>query len=1526
MKLLIQRTDDGQVNWGGAQTSADPDGMLLDGYPLSDRNAALTFKELEFDDQPTAFESAFNEQFAQLEHMDRLLSDRHTRHLMTVGLIESRGKYGVELIPAEQELEKRLFRLSFEYYFQQKHSWGRLSTGNQVEVVFTANGRKITFCEVVAVVTGADTNYLKRQRRRLERDLQSVAGHALLGATVLEYKTSENAGRTYRELRLGLNGILLHGDQNLDWIPEDILGHATAKGEKYNAWVDPYVRKPGDDKARVKPFELSCTRISYPRLPVSPAVRPELDRLPVTGRVCSFNAGKDAVWALFDDATWSSCVFRNRLDMSKWGPLVRKYLPLGFPAQFSLDLMVGTDNTRLFFMGFNPGCIEGRVSAEAEARDLKDRLLQERVMVSPYELMQKEDSLLVTSPCYAGWAEKSTVPKTLWSYAEAGIFTTEMKVPAEVSLVGKKVTFDISKALQPELRRLEGAVGQQEPMKVCAICLGTAWLTTRGGYPVAYTCKSEADEEWIREQMFQTQNFRVTAVRDGAVSVVRASDFNERLQELTVEPGEFFNAADVRCDEQGVWHCSLQGIDCQVAGESLGSTGERLRDGDIMVLVGVRKDEESLVAITRHERFVEPLSASVRMYTVRELTPECWLCRQDGQLALMLTDRRETLLLRHLQRIYGPTLPVMAGSITADGPTAAQCQFGQVACGADYRRLFTGQSMPLQVALSEQTPRVLYYDVVMTATAETLSEGPMQWVVPTEATDATGAVVCRRGEAPQQGPKHRAAWRTSGEPPTLQARVSGADKDRVTFVVDGKSVTVSGAQLHIPLDECAPLTEIFTEGSQWTLVNRAGAYELFNTCPDSLMAYTLVKMNTGGRRLRRGVRNWVVRGSNGAVAIAEVYDGEENMTLLMLKDGEYDDGIAFVAETDQIKGYELAVRLKGREAESGAMVCQPVDRLSLEDRYAVPAERWNWNHRRLPMQDCSPLFDSVCLTKLIDVRLVDNQQTVLLDRRSLIPQCELAAGDRPEGEYQMRVVGHNAQGYVLKQNDTTATLKWHEAALCPLPDDPTFREEFMPRQSLVQVALSQTADDAKPLVASWRSLMGDTIERWKQSAAIGDGQTMKIHHVGSDYLFLEFDEALLYLSARQMGIWEGYDLHRDFTAGQYIDDCVLVYDPAGQYFTVRFRDGKAPQMTAAPENFSEHDATVVRYCSSPDGCYVAFGEQGQWSAWVRADDLSWEPVPIGTRPYKLGDRVRIKVLSHNDECITASVKDCLPRPLTGPASVDAESRPQLRRFTLRENQFTWLMLLDEHSVPAILDRSDARRPLAKLVEAFKRDGSMWLAVTGVSNAMLKCSQKVMSEAFDAFAEQHPEKIQVTVLEVQAKYLLVSYGAVLGRIPHKECTGQSYLPLRELYRVGDTLECAVDSLLPAQEMFVGSVVKMYPRGMLDMLRRYRVYEGAWSVFVRVESGDERGVKVRLCSYNEHAKDGRRTQLLPYMGLIPAGELNLEGGEAVPDGQQPSPAGPDVVEWSTRMKGEYLYVRCTSINPDTGAIYLSRRTEQ
>ncbi len=1526
-KILVQRVNDNKIFWGAASLNNSDDNILKD-YPNNLNNSPITFKEVEVEAIADDFSEAFCHERVRLVGQLGILYDKTRSHIMNVGQINPRKNVSknmsnetfplsasaVELIPNDEMLDGFVFCLSYSYYYDEEHEWKRLATSDKVSVVVSSIVGNVVFCKIHQVISSNQKQLVEAHTKsnRLQQDLSSMAGHVMLSAKVSNVYESQNekTGLTHVNIKLELNQILLYPDVDKFWIPTDILGDNLEEGTSYNVWVG---HATSDDlKKHDRAYDLWITQTSKKKVEKQyPINRPEQELTSIVGTICSYNKGKHLLWVNFDNDQWSTCVFRNNIvreswrsskskyiddrnDISIWGPIVKDYLPLGFPATFYLDLPYGGTNSRLFLLGFNPGNLEGRVSSRSEAIDVSNRILQSKVMCSPYSL--RNNGIMLTSEGYAGFAASEHIPIALLDYCRQGIFSTEMKVPARVEIRAHKVIFNVNVCLEEERLRMSKGIGSTELMKVCSIYLGKVYLTSEGGYPIEYICKNEGEEYEIRRHMFERKNFTIINVDSSGVSVDMGLGFDKIIENLNIPIGGLF-IPDKKNDVSSKYNVrKVRGIDCLIVEESLRNDKKLSNQQSPLMLVGIDFVNKNLLAVANHEHLHEPFKNETYVETIRQLLPDLWLCKKDGRLLLMKSSKTQSALLKHLEKLYGGNLPVQVGQYEDDGKEGQTvfCVWRGIACGSDYRSLFSGRDIKLQVPLSKRMPRVLFFDAVLTAPVNILEEGTMEKVQLTGEVTKDGALVCKSGNLTQSDSS--VTYEDSKESQNVGV-VKEASANEIVLIIGNEEVIMNcEEQLHIPIADYAPIEDIFTKNSEWAVLKSDNGYQLDNSCPEYLVPYTLQKERRRGKIFQRRRREWIVKSEYGQIAVSEVDNGVKGDVLLMIH--EKSNGyINYVTESDELLlGQEVSMILQDVDIEKGVMKCTSVDKLTMTDSFEIPIDRWSWNGLNSSFKNIEPIVNCAFRAKIIEWREADD--VTILDRRCLIPQCELFM-ENPlvEGYYQMRVSGFNSKGYRLTQNNVTVTLPWEEASFSKIPDDEIFKSEFFRIGTLVIVYLKEEA--GKP-VALWRSYMNEKFDQWLKEAKDKNqkDKMMRIHHIGTSYIFLEYDHVILYANAAQLGKWEGDDLKKYYIPGQILDG-LLKWEENSKSFSVCF-DSKEKEQIDLPNVGDVYRAKITKYLSNGD-CYVKFGGNYEWYARIRYWDLTWIPYPVnGEKPYPVGECVNIKIKEVNllSKIIIGSVRECLERPLHGLASIDANQNPELQFFTYKQTKNDYLILQNLEGVEAEINATQSFLPLKELKTRMQENNGLWLPAIGINETKnrIVCSQVAQVEAFQRLQSiKEGYRIRCSIIAIQGdKRLIVSHGLVIGRIPRIEATGQALVSLSELYHINQEIECVITSFDSNQHQFLASIMKKHADGLADIIPNMKV---GCRCKVKVLSADPRGALVQL-----HDS--------VYKGIIPVEEISHE--ENV-----------NMEVWAKKFIGDVLTVECIVFDSKKGIINFSRK---
>lgn len=1460
-------------------------------YPVfTGKNGFIAFREIRIDeDNDLAYDRELTDEIRILEDIRRELNDDRQSFAMTV---VKTSRKTVELLPENGKYSRYRY-LIVEDQYNDSFEWYPLEIGDKIEAKISRIEKNLCFCSVKGIIDRKNKSgilvTIGAKKDRLSLDLKCMSDRVLIQANAVDLEEITHKGFTYKNLQMSLNNILLGGKHNISLNHEHIIGKDTTKGSEYMMWVS----KPQDTNGKRKYYSLSFSE-SF-RFDSSMDVdKPSGGTsISVIGTVYKIQSKDACILVTCETPKIASRVYESRLsDPAKWWKYLKDYLPLGFPARFNLDVETKTKKHCVVPRGFNvTGKLKGRISNDTDAQDLSNRTLKKHVYVTPHRLKEAEQAMLVNSPDYAGWAYFDESPKALINYAKTRIFSTEMKVPSNLRIADKTVRFNIKEALQDELTRLNGLIGKSEEMRICSIFLGKVYLTTKGGYPVEYTCHDLKEEDFIRQNMFMTMDFIIESIEDDWVGVNTVDWFHEQIENLGIQIGGYFMAKNISIDKHDRWHTTVnRDVDCIVVSETL-KDKELLRENDKLMLVGYNLKARHLIAVAHPERLTDTGGKRIRVNAITDITNELWLCTCNGNMLLMHSSEKQSSVLCHLKRLYGDETYVDVIPETQDA--VAGCRFNGVACGFDYSPLFTGKAINLPLPVSEQTPRVLFGDIILTATEDEIRKGPMKRVLPAGIADIDGTMPCSRTAAEESGNRRTSS---SGQD-ICKGTVTGTDAESVVFDVDGKKVAIPDEMLHMDALDHDDICSVFSIGSEWALRQNGDAYEVSTTCPKRISTYTLIRQ-TGSRNRGRGRHDitWIVKHECGAIAETVIEDNGQkpNDRILLHSEDDQTDEIMNVIEPDYI-GVKIPLILDA--VEDDRILCHRADGITLCNEYVIPKKYWSWYTADRPVPDLDLLKGCAFMARVLDY----DSECATLDRRCLLRQNELLPDSTEDGIYQMAVDGSGKHGVILKQNGVKVNLPWDEVSLCEMPNDDHIRKEFFRKGTLINVALTYDHTQGK-YEAKWRTeLKKDKVAEWKKDIRSRKSFAGTVHHIGLNALYMDIDGIPMYITSAQLGLWEGDVLENHFEEGQYLT-CGMECSNNG-LFTVSIDNSN--EDTDIPIIYSVHEATLVRYISDDNlDCVVKFGK---WFAIVREDDLTWEPVAEGEKPYECGARIKIRIeeIDRANKKMTASVTNATPKPETGPASEKWKDHPELRWFTydtVNEKGHIWVK--DKEGKPGIMFKGgDYTCTTESLINKMKKEGGCWLVLKGVGSHFNRvyyhCSHLQASATFglECALKNTPagEKLikKVTIRKVSQGCLLISHGIALGTMSAKECTGQNGVDLTQYFKAGDEMECAILNIV--NMMFTASRVQAHPNGFADILGNITVGS---TVLVTPCQVDDKGVYVHI---NNTFLQGR----------IPC--------EEVPESDHVRNHN----NWAERFKGDFVKVKCIDINYKTRQILFSRR---
>lgn len=1491
--ILIQLNESGEINWGAAQYSTS-DETLRAQYPQS-RKWPLMFKYVEIEQKSSSFEQTFRDLMTQTRRVINVIQNQSNPngYAMTV---EAFTPEGVVLRPDDESWGILRFIIPLRYY-NSEYEWWPLEAGDRIMAAVTKEEFGTIECRVVRTLYRVNKKApiikAKARQAQYEADIRSMAGKVTINAkihglsTLIDKRTGKE--RSFNTLEIG--GEVLPGIYSLSWYPTYLTRKKLETGTNVRLWVDKrqtITQENSEEESSTETqgssfiWRISTTpsRMAAVFRYKNPTKLPEAELQTVTGIVCCYSSQNSPMllWAAFDNWEWGGTVFRNQVDLQGLGPKIFTYLPLGFPAQFTFDYILGESgniqNSRLRLLGFSPQ-IAGRVSTNYEAQNVQDRELCSMVMVSPYARLDDDTGTYITSPQYAGTALDKNTPSAMIKYAQSRIFTTEYQVPAKVKLRKRTVYFDIKSALQQQLTNLRGKIGELIDLKICAISNGWAYMTTRNGYPVAYRCMSDLEVESIRQNMFSYMEFRLERITGDQLEVSSVGAFKQQVTQLSLQPGTMIDTHEVERDENDTM--TWNKLTCiQIKSE----TPEMLQEAPYLMIVEVDERNCRLIVTAQPKLYKEPITMVRRMSLSMHITPTLWSCTDcNGHQAIMEASRAESHLLTNLMKLYGPNIPVFVGPTQSGFGRSAvgRCKFEQIACSADYSQMLALNPIQISTPMSKQNPRVLYYDVVLTCNPDELKNGPVSRVVYTGQVDDLNALICK----PDYSENNTVTNRSESSSKRYMGYVLSVDTSThtVLFFVDSKEVQLSTEhQLHIPLNMCAPLDTIFPVESTWSIIKNGDEYELNNHCSRAASAYTLIRQHT---RQNKRHRDWVVKGEDGTIAVAAVQGWQAGETLLLIPDTSYGetDFCMMVEAEELIIGRNITLRLCGVSDDGAYYLVEPVRHSYLRKNYQIPISSWNWCDIK-PLKNFEMIKDCVFDARVVDI----DDDTIILDRQQLLPQCNLLQNDRISGIYQMEVVGYNQKGYILEQYQIKALLPWEKASWFHLLPGTSIIEEYLPIGSLIAVGLSTPENLEQPyLDADWIGLHADIEKRWKKAVEDQSFQSLVVQRVGKRHLYVSLDGIIMPLGADELGVWEGLDLSDYYSEEQCLNDGLLQWLVPQQRFQLRLAEKRTP--CSKPELDLEYTATIKSYRERHShACYVAFDE---WVAIVPHGEVTWEPCSLDKRPYEIGATVRIKVTSANTNTmkIKASIKACLPRPESGPAAINAAEHPEMRWFTLDRASSVDLQLLDKYNVPAILCSEDATQSLDEIKSTIAEQGGIYLPVVGVKQGMLHCNQKVIktqAELLQRRLEKGSLKITCVICGLTNSRLFVHWGVLTGSILKHDIIPQNVVSLKHLYKEGETIACVVSSIDMDTCLFKGSVLSLYPNGIYDLLD-FKKSGDVTSVLVL--GANETGVKVQHSS--------------GMIGMIPLDEVSWNPNA-------------DIQAWAERFENDYVGVVVLNID--------------
>lgn len=1501
---------DKQIDYGHNQLYAFPPKLKA---LLEIASQPIAFVERPLESKSDEEEAAFMEKQKTLRALDARIVTQNYMKCVVVS---------VETDSIELSLMKEAEAYSdFFFYMPIGRDWPEwypLEVGDQVMARLIGRKGNQVECDIVAVPN--ERKYQKKQRKRIRDfslDLQCMAGHLLMECQMAEMTPDTD----YTSIRLKHYEMPVFGNLRSSNLHNRIFRPAKIDSNIV-IWVRPAKQQETeqregeqrDDKRSTSLYNISANNtFDDKELPLTPKVVPQTELSDVEGRVCGYGSPGQSqlMWVSLGNGSWRNNVFANYLMPGsdfKWLLEQRKiarYYPLGFPARFKLDVNRTEKKLklRLLLCGVSEK-IDGRLPQDSDTKDLTSRMLCESVLVSPFSRDTELLGAWATNVGYVGFINNKDMPAALVRYTSARLFSTEMKVPARVYLrpveKGKaRVVLNVKEALVEERDQLQQQVGKKIELKVCAISSSMTktkvYLTSQGGFPIEYLCAPD-EQQFFREKMFQKVDFRLLEVKTNFNAKVILWKDDEHLKSYI---GCYLLAKNIK-NKDGMQCMQHDDINCVVDLKTL-HEGETVEDGALLRVIDVDKGWLVLAAhVLRHgEKIPRQMSVTV----IRKLEVDHrWLClTAGGRVIVVNSSEMADHLIDSLSRLYGSNTTIFVNTeMKPNGETTFT--FANIACGGNYSRLLSKEPFPLQVPLSEASPRVLYYDVVVTAPTEDLQKGESLWVKATGEVDELGNFICLPDRS------HEAAKAPSADSLTVIGRVESVSGGVVTFDLGDRHCQLSTPrELSLPQKAMRLADKVYKPGSRWRLVDNDGALSVDNRCPKRAMPYEVLACYAHDED---DYTYWIVRSPDGVVAPAMFDETGNNQCSegqhpILEKRGTI-DGLVSVQQVKVrlLQGRELPVRLTeikvDDETDKPVFVCEPLGNLTLSARYFVRADEWSWATDSITAETMQRLKGATFKARITSI---PNRKRSILSRKCLLPQCELIAGQDITGVCLMKVVGLQDHNFVLQQNDVTALMPWTDASPARITNT-TEAKEWFPKNYLLTVELSMTKTGQ--YIASWKKAHQSEMDEFTHLSSDTVSESIRnvwVDHIGTRQLYVRANGVIFPISRAQLHMWEGAPLDQAFEPGQRFRVCSIMKDQDG-YFSLKVPESE--KQLRLPTVGDVFEATVLDYLPGNDqSCYVQFGE---WTATVIPREMSQMPIRPNRRPYPIGSRVLVKVrgIKMEDMRIYASIRDMQEH-------VDFEANPELRLFTVGDIvDDNCVNLADADGLPGklTLDNSDwvqvfraNNMDLLKHPDAKSRpkpiNSTQMLAVVDVSRKSyaFTCSLKPILLANRNLAARLPmqqeQTVEVTVWQVRANRIMVSYGLAVGYIRKEECIATSYERLTDIYQPQQTVSCVITGVADDCYRFEASIRKAHPEQMAELFAGLSVGK---QMQVYIEKYDtQKGASVSWTN-----PQGRRLK-----------------GHIAPE----NIPGTDIEIWNN-LVDETVWVVCTVVEADTATVEFSR----
>lgn len=1501
--ILIQEKNDNNIFFGADKTY-NLKSINNTNYTIND---IITFKKI-FINNNDDLNSKFQDYFHNTCEKRKMLREKIANNWELEARVRDTSKR-VILRPVHdtKEYEDLVFILP-KHYIKEYELPSALEVDDILKIKCISFSKNIILCKITDIIY--KNNQLVKQYEyenklnTLVEDLKTMSGKALWSPKVYNIKDIVTSyGETIKCVEIAVNDIIFQRTINIKLLP-----YIPKIGEYLSVWIWPY-----KNERKQPSFNGLKTHVvvekKFPDYKVQYSGK--------NGIVTSYMPKEYILLtATFDQYTWSNFVFRNKYyyKTRSWGvdtmieTMLRKilmFLPLGFEARFITDFKYSekTDNpSRLRLCGFSTD-LEGRVCYISEINS-KERILRQHVLGSISGPYTEEDYYIFVSADYSGVIYKNDMHPVLLDYAKQYIFTPELKVPAVVMIEklpsdkkrteSRRIVFDVNTALKKNLSSIKNMIGEIISLKLCSISGRKIYLTTDCGYPVLYKCLSETELSYMRNNMFRKCKFFLKEIIDDNIIVTNYEFAIQKIDNLKLNPGAIIVLDNIINKKNGFLMFMYMDIYFKVYCQTLEEEDFDSQQIQAMI-ISLNKTDNILMCVGHPESFQAPQNTT-KVTLLSELDNNLWLCYKKNKRMLMRTSDAESTLLRFIGKLYEKPVVIVVSPIIQENNFYVK--FEGTIEEFDYSNLLDN-AIKLTNGISRKTPTVLYGDLMLTIPSDLLSEKPVTNVkFIGEAIDNRMLCLEWTEDLDYDNIIDNDIINNTDKK-TLSGTVKSVSDEskEVTFEIEQSTVVLkTDEQLHIPLKLIDSLSEIFPTESKWAIVNTNDKFELDNNCPNYPMPYILVQQLKWQKRPNKE-KDWIVKSYDGKIGLldgkSQTSTSKGEYIFLTLDEGAcLNDNYTFLRKSDiSIKGKKMEMMFDSFDNENMLIRCHPVD-LNLKYTFCIPKTDWNWVSKHMNMN-----MDYYIGSTFVAEVSCENDDIIMLNRKKMLEQKKLFSDENIEGRYQMKVVDITDKGYLLRHSQVKAFLPFKHAAWFNLKYN-YLNFDYLPVGTLVEVEITGRNDTT--ILANLKNIKKEEAEKWIKDNNTDNDIPFTICRIGKENIFLEKSGIVLPLSSIQLKEWRGTDLSSKYNLGQQFYDYSINWDNEKEFFSLNINIEK--EITLPTIN-KEYDAVISRYINkNTNSCYVEFGE---WAALVPFNELTWEPQPIGKRPYPEGFMLKVKILEikRDNLLIIGSVKQCTQRPFTGPASEYPTEFVNLQKFKMTgyNNGFNEIYLANEDNVPGILRKEDCVSEVESIIKNIEvNNGSILLPVVGLYQFKLKCSQKFIYDELNEMKKQFEDIsskgelffIDGKIENITNTRLFISYRTTTGTITKEEGWWQRRGNLKNIYKIGTTVKCVITEVIPDEFVFYASIIKADPKGYAKLLPFK-------------EEGDN--ITVKVIRYIKDKKYVSVNIAEHILGVIPESEIQTKNVEL----------------WSERFKDDWINVKVIKIDWETLEFTLSRK---